>query len=53
MLLTKVRSWFTGINSNLDNKQELTFLLYAGGMPQYRERCDEVAAEGYDGFVLR
>jgi len=52
MLLTKVKSWFMGINSNLPGRQEPTFLLYAGGLPQYRRRCDEVAAAGYRGFVF-
>ncbi|MFP6835361.1 MAG: NAD(P)/FAD-dependent oxidoreductase [Pseudomonadales bacterium] len=52
MLFSKVDSWFMGINSNLPGKQTRTFLLYAGGGPAYRERCDEVAANGYEGFVL-
>jgi cation diffusion facilitator CzcD-associated flavoprotein CzcO len=52
MLLTKVKSWFMGINSNLPGRQQPTFLLYAGGLPQYRSRCDEVAANAYAGFVL-
>jgi len=42
-----------GINSNVSGKQTRTFLLYAGGAPAYRKRCDEVAARGYDGFVLQ
>jgi hypothetical protein len=52
MLLSKVDSWFTGINPNL-GKRKRTFLLYAGGAPKYRDRCDEVAAHDYEGFVLR
>jgi cation diffusion facilitator CzcD-associated flavoprotein CzcO len=52
LLLTKVDSWFMGINSNLPGKNKRTFLLYAGGAPAYRERCDEVAANGYEGFLL-
>jgi len=52
MLLTKVKSWFMGINSNLPGRQQPNFLLYAGGLPQYRSRCDEVAANGYQGFKL-
>ena len=43
----------TGINSNVPGKQKRTFLAYAGGAPAYRKRCDEVAAKGYEGFVLR
>ncbi len=53
MLFSQVDSWFMGINSNLPGKQMRTFLLYAGGGPAYRERCDEVAANGYEGFVLQ
>lgn len=52
MLFTKVDSWFMGINSNLPGKQKRTFLLYAAGAPAYREKCAEVAASGYEGFVL-
>ncbi len=52
MLFTKVDSWFMGINSNVPGKDKRTFLLYSGGAPAYRERCDEVAAKGYEGFVL-
>ena len=29
------------------------FLVYIGGIPNYRMKCDEVAAKGYEGFVLR
>jgi cation diffusion facilitator CzcD-associated flavoprotein CzcO len=53
MLFSKVDSWFMGINSNLPGKQTRTFLLYAGGGPAYRERCDQVAASGYEGFMLQ
>jgi hypothetical protein len=24
-----------------------------GGLPSYRQQCDEVAASGYEGFLLR
>jgi cation diffusion facilitator CzcD-associated flavoprotein CzcO len=50
LLLTKVDSWFMGINSNVAGKQKRTFLLYAAGAPHYRKRCDEIAARGYEGF---
>ncbi len=53
MLLSKVDSWFMGINPNVPDKRKRTFLLYSGGAPAYRERCDEVAANGYEGFVLQ
>ncbi|HEX2171888.1 MAG TPA: NAD(P)/FAD-dependent oxidoreductase [Dehalococcoidia bacterium] len=52
LLLSKVRSWFTGINSNVAEKQTTKVLLYAGGLPRYRKICDEVAANAYEGFVI-
>ncbi len=52
MLFSKTDSWFTGINSNLPGRDQRTVLLYAGGAPAYRDKCDEVAAAGYQGMVL-
>ena len=52
MLFTKVDSWFMGINTNVPGKLKRTFLLYSGGAPAYRGKCDEVAANGYEGFIL-
>ncbi|HXJ83830.1 MAG TPA: NAD(P)/FAD-dependent oxidoreductase [Candidatus Methylomirabilis sp.] len=53
LLFTEINSWMTGINTNLPGKQARTLLVYAGGAPAYRKRCDEVAARGYEGFVLQ
>jgi cation diffusion facilitator CzcD-associated flavoprotein CzcO len=53
MLFTRVDSWMMGINSNVPGKQTRTFLVYAGGAPRYRERCDEAVAAGYAGFTFR
>ena len=53
MLFMKVDSWFTGINSNVPGKQVRTFLLYGGGAPRYRDKCDEVAANDYEGFDMQ
>ena len=44
-------SWFMNVNRNLP-EQKRTFMLYTGGAPQYRDKCDESAATGYAGFVL-
>jgi cation diffusion facilitator CzcD-associated flavoprotein CzcO len=52
MLFTSVDSWFMGINSNLPGRQRRRVLLYAGGAPAYREKCEEVAAGGYAGLRL-
>ena len=51
-LLSKTASWFTGANQNLPDKKQ-TFLAYAGGSPAYSAKCDEVAANDYEGFALR
>jgi cation diffusion facilitator CzcD-associated flavoprotein CzcO len=53
MLFTQVDSWMMGINSNVAGKQKRTFIVYAGGAPRYREKCDESAAAGYAGFEFR
>jgi cation diffusion facilitator CzcD-associated flavoprotein CzcO len=53
MLFTQIDSWMTGINSNLPRGRGRTVMVYAGGAPKYRERCDEVATNDYEGFVLR
>ncbi len=52
LLLMQVDSWMTGINQNVPWRQKRTFMAYAGGAPKYRQKCDEVAARGYEGFVL-
>ena len=52
LLLSKTRSWFVGLNSNLEGRDTPQLLVYAGGSPRYRERCDEVAARGYAGFDM-
>ncbi len=53
LLLNQVDSWMTGVNKNLPDKQKRKFMVYAGGAPKYRAHCDEVAANGYEGFELR
>jgi hypothetical protein len=52
MLFSKVDSWFTGRNAARPAGRELPVLVYTGGLPQYRERCEAVAAAGYAGFEL-
>jgi cation diffusion facilitator CzcD-associated flavoprotein CzcO len=50
LLTSDVNSWFFG--SNIPGKQH-GFLIYAGGSPAFRDKCEEVAAKGYEGFELR
>lgn len=54
-LMSKIKSWFTGYNSNVDGhgKQDhQRYMIYPGGAPRYRERLAEVAENGYQGFSL-
>ena len=48
-LYPKAASWFMG--ANVPGKARV-FMAYLGGVPIYREKCEEVMATGYDGFVL-
>ncbi len=42
-------SWYLG--ANIPGKPRV-FMPYPGGVGAYRKKCDEVAANAYDGFVL-
>ncbi|AGZ41839.1 flavin-containing monooxygenase [Actinoplanes friuliensis] len=48
-LYPKANSWYMG--ANVPGKTRV-FMPYAGGVGAYRKRCDEVAAQGYEGFAL-
>ena len=53
MLFTQVDSWMTGVHSEVKHPRGRTVMVYAGGAPKFRERCEQVAAAGYAGFELR
>jgi cation diffusion facilitator CzcD-associated flavoprotein CzcO len=53
LLSNEVNSWFTGINTNVEGKQTRIIARYSGSAPAYRERCDQVAADGYTEMMLR
>jgi cyclohexanone monooxygenase len=42
-------SWYVG--ANIPGKPR-GFMPYVGGVPAYKKKCDEVAANGYQGFRL-
>jgi cyclohexanone monooxygenase len=44
-----VNSWYVG--ANVPGKPR-GFMVYIGGFPAYLEKCNEVAAAGYDGCVV-
>jgi hypothetical protein len=39
------------MGSNVPGKPRV-FMAYIGGVGAYRQKCDEVAASGYEGFAL-
>lgn len=48
-LLMEADTWWNG--SNVPGKPRV-FLAYVGGLAAYRKTCNEVAAKGYEGFVM-
>ena len=42
-------SWYVG--ANIPGKKRI-FLPYAGGLPQYADKCNEVVASEYEGFSI-
>jgi cation diffusion facilitator CzcD-associated flavoprotein CzcO len=52
LLTFEIDSWMTGVNSNVDGKQVRIVARYAGSAPDYRARCDAVAAAGYRELAL-
>jgi cyclohexanone monooxygenase len=48
-LYPSAASWYMG--ANIPGKPRV-FMPYIGGVGAYRQKCDEVAAKGYDGFSL-
>lgn len=42
-------SWYVG--ANVPGKPRV-FMPYTGGVPKYARKCEEVAARGYEGFML-
>jgi cyclohexanone monooxygenase len=42
-------SWYLGVN--IPGKPRV-FMPYIGGFPRYVEKCNEVAARGYEGFIV-
>jgi cation diffusion facilitator CzcD-associated flavoprotein CzcO len=52
LLSNEVDSWMTGVNRNVAGKQVRIINRYSGSAPDYRAKCDAVAAKGYEGVTL-
>ena len=48
-LFPRADSWYVG--ANVPGKPRV-FMPYVGGVGPYRERCEQIAANGYEGFEL-
>jgi cyclohexanone monooxygenase len=48
-LFPLANSWYVG--ANIPGKPRV-FMPYIGGVGVYRQKCDEIAAKGYEGFAL-
>jgi len=48
-LFPLANSWYLG--ANIPGKPRV-FMPYIGGLGPYRQKCDDVAAKGYEGFAL-
>jgi cation diffusion facilitator CzcD-associated flavoprotein CzcO len=49
MLFTEAESWYRG--ANVPGKSK-SFMLFPGGLDNYREICERIARDDYDGFDL-
>ena len=49
-LYPQANSWYMG--ANIPGKPRI-FMPYIGGVGAYRQKCDDVAAKNYEGFVTR
>ena len=48
-LFVYANSWYLG--ANIPGKPRV-FMPYAGGQGKYRKKCNDVSANGYEGFIL-
>jgi hypothetical protein len=53
LLSSKVPSWQTGVNRNVEGRQVLRVLGYNGNGAHFRRTTDEEAKSGYQSFAFR
>ncbi|HIL32482.1 MAG TPA: NAD(P)/FAD-dependent oxidoreductase [Dehalococcoidia bacterium] len=52
LLANQIDSWMTGVNSNIDGRQERIVARYSGTQSTFRKRCNEVVESGYTELNL-
>src|SRR5262249_61379642 len=53
LLPSKIDSWQTGVNRNVEGRTVRRVLGYNGNGVHYRRKCDEVASGGYPEIAVR
>ncbi len=53
LLSSKVDSWQTGVNRNVEGRSVRRVLGYNGNGVHYRRKCEEIATDGYREFAFR
>ena len=53
LLSSKINSWQTGVNRNVEGRSVRRVLGYNGNGVHYRRKCDEIASGGYQEFAFR
>jgi cation diffusion facilitator CzcD-associated flavoprotein CzcO len=53
LLSSKIDSWQTGVNRNVEGRSVRRVLGYNGNGVHYRRKCEEVIAGGYQEFAFR
>lgn len=51
-LMADANAWWVKTTTRPDGTEVRRALVYVGGGPEYRKRCEQVAYNGYEGFVL-
>ncbi|KAL1876124.1 hypothetical protein Plec18167_005387 [Paecilomyces lecythidis] len=49
-LINEIDSWLTGVNTNVDGKQERTVARYCGSAVEYRNLCQQCRIAGWKGL---
>ncbi|RAK75442.1 flavin-containing monooxygenase [Aspergillus fijiensis CBS 313.89] len=49
-LANEIDSWLTGVNTNVEGKQERSVARYTGSAVEYRKRCREIRLANWEGF---
>ncbi len=53
LLSNEVDSWMTGVNTNVDGKTARVLSRFSGTGPDFRSRCDAIAADGYPELDMK